>query len=64
LAASNRAAFRNFIYIKAKSLRGRGCSSPSEVGGGKHNLPLFATDLAGLGLLGWRRKKKTAPLNP
>ena len=23
-------------------------------------LPLFATGLAGLGLLGWRRKKKTA----
>jgi len=38
------AAFRNFIYIKAKSLRGRGCSS--EVGGGKHSLPLFATGLA------------------
>ena len=26
-------------------------------------LPLFATGLAGLGLLGWRRKKKTAHLN-
>jgi len=30
----------------------------SEVGGGKHALLLFATGLAGLGLLGWRRKKK------
>jgi hypothetical protein len=27
-------------------------------------LPLFATGLAGLGLLGWRRKKKAAELNP
>ena len=26
-------------------------------------LPLFATGLVGLGLLGWRRKKNTAPLN-
>jgi hypothetical protein len=26
-------------------------------------LPLFATGLAGLGLLGWRRKKKAAHLN-
>jgi hypothetical protein len=26
-------------------------------------LPLFATGLGALGLLGWRRKKKAAPLN-
>jgi hypothetical protein len=26
-------------------------------------LPLFATGLIGLVLLGWRRKKKAAPLN-
>jgi len=26
-------------------------------------LPLFATGLAGLGLLGWRRKKKVAVLS-
>jgi hypothetical protein len=26
-------------------------------------LPLFATGLAGLGLLGWRRKRKSAPLH-
>jgi hypothetical protein len=26
-------------------------------------LPLFATGLVGLGLHGWRRKKKTAPLD-
>jgi hypothetical protein len=26
-------------------------------------LPLFATGLAALSLLGWRRKKKSAPLN-
>jgi hypothetical protein len=27
-------------------------------------LPLLATGLGALGLLGWRRKKKAAPLNP
>ena len=26
-------------------------------------LPLFATGLGALGLLGWRRKRKTVPLN-